>query len=368
MNITSMKEFAKKVLAIPWVRKTRIVLQSNLHKMLSLSKLFAVPYYLIFSRKFDREIFAFTHAVRQYNADIRRVLPSNIVIRRNIHRLEKGLIMENRRSIFALDYIEETIEAYQKMLTSPDHPHLEMGELQWAHDVLTQYFSVTDDSQPLIGRMKAVFEALPVPAGLNASKQATPYTHKTLKNIEIPSYEQFMALSRRRRSVRWFKDEKVPRELVDKAILAASQAPSACNRQPFSYRIFDDPQMVAEIGQIPFGTAGFAHNFPMVIVVVGDMSKFFAARDRHVIYIDSSLSIMAFLYALETLGLNSLTINCQDFSIIENRLKKALGLKPFERPILMLAVGYGQEDGMIPYSQKKPLEALRTYNQRGDQS
>ena len=368
MNITSMKEFAKKILAVPWIRKTRIVLQANLHQVLSLSKLLAVPYYLLVSRKFDREIFAFTHAVRQYNADIRRALPSNIVIRRNIHRLEKGLIMENRRSIFALDYIEETVEAYQKLLTSPDQAQLEVGEMQWAHDVLAEYFRVTDAGHPLIGRMKAVFEALPVPTGLNASKQTIPYRHDTLKNIEIPSYEQFMALSRRRRSVRWFKDEKVPRELVDKAILAAAQTPSACNRQPFSYRIFDDPQMVAEIGQIPFGTAGFAHNFPMVIVVVGDMSKFFAARDRHVIYIDSSLSIMAFLYALETLGLNSLTINCQDFSMIENRLKKALGLKPFERPILMLAVGYAKEDGMIPYSQKKPLEMLRMYNQRGDQS
>lgn len=365
MQIDKLKHFAKKILAIPWVRKTRIALQSSLHKMLSVSKLLAVPYYLVFSRKFDREIFAFTHAVKQYNADIRRVLPSNIVIRRNIHRLEKGLIMENRRDVFALDYIRETVEAYEKTVSSPASAQLEAEEIRWAHDVLAEYFRVTDASQPLIGSMKARFAALPVPGGTDAKQASIPYKHADLDTIDIPSYEQFMALSRKRRSVRWFKDQPVPRELVDKAILAAAQAPSACNRQPFSYRIFDDPQMVQEIGRIPFGTAGFAHNFPMVIVVVGDMSKFFAARDRHVIYIDSSLSIMAFLYALETLGLNSVTINCQDFSMIENQLKKALGLKPYERPILMLAVGYAKEEGMIPYSQKKPLDALRSYNQRG---
>jgi len=366
MQIDKLKHFAKKILAIPWVRKTRIALQSSLHKMLSASKLLAVPYYLVFSRKFDREIFAFTNAVKQYNADIRRVLPSNIVIRRNIHRLEKGLIMENRRDVFALDYIQETVEAYEKAVSSPEAAQLEAGEIHWAHDVLAEYFRVTDVSQPLIGTMKARFTALPVPAGADTKRSSIPYKHADLETIDIPSYEQFMALSRKRRSVRWFKDQPVPRELVDKAILAAAQAPSACNRQPFSYRIFDDPQMVQEIGRIPFGTAGFAHNFPMVIVVVGDMSKFFAARDRHVIYIDSSLSIMAFLYALETLGLNSVTINCQDFSIIENQLKRSLGLKPYERPILMLAVGYAKEEGMIPYSQKKPLDALRSYNQRGN--
>ena len=201
--------------------------------------------------------------------------------------------------------------------------------------------------------------------GFDCEKVFIPYPSKRRGAVQVPSYEAFMALSTRRRSVRWFKDQKVPRALVDKALAAAVQSPSACNRQPFSYRIFDDPDMVQEIAQIPFGTTGFSHNFPMIAVVVGDMSKFFAARDRHVIYIDSSLSIMAFLYALETLGLSSLTINCQDFSIIENRLKKSLGLKPYERPILMLAVGYAKDEGMIPFSCKKPLNRLRIYNTRG---
>ena len=366
MNINKLKEFTKKVLAIPVVRKTRIFIQSNLNKLLSLSKVFAVPYYLIFSRKFDREIFAFTHAVRQYNADLNRVQPSNVIIRRNIHRLEKGLIMEKRRTVFALDYIKETVDAYGQLLASPNKDVLETDEMRWAHDVLEEYFKVTDSSQGLIGRMKKQFEELPVPDGIQQSQKYIPYTYEALEDISIPAYDEFMALSKKRRSVRWFKEKKVPHDLVDKAILAAAQAPSACNRQPFNYRIFDDPAMVKEIATIPFGTAGYAHNFPMVVVVVGDMSKFFAARDRHVIYIDASLSIMAFIYALETLGLSSVAINCQDFNIIENRLKRALGLKHYERPILMLAVGYAKESGMIPYSQKKPLEGLRMYNYHGE--
>ena len=317
MNITRLKNLAKKVLAIPWIRRVRVFIQSNLSKFLSLSKLFAVPYYLIFSRKFDREIFAFSHAVRKYNQDLHQVLSSNVVIRRNIHRLEKGLIMENRRDVFALDYIRETIEAYERICKTQTEDEVDVGELQWAHDVLTEYFRVTDRGHKLIGAMKQRFDALPEPPGFDCEKVFIPYPSKRRGAVQVPSYEAFMALSTRRRSVRWFKDQKVPRALVDKALAAAVQSPSACNRQPFSYRIFDDPDMVQEIAQIPFGTTGFSHNFPMIAVVVGDMSKFFAARDRHVIYIDSSLSIMAFLYALETLGLSSLTINCQDFSIIE---------------------------------------------------
>jgi nitroreductase len=71
---------------------------------------------------------------------------------------------------------------------------------------------------------------------------------------------------------------------------------------------------------------------------------------------------MSFLYALETLGLSSVTINCPDFGIIENRFKKKLNLKLYERPILMIGVGYAKSEGRIPYSTKKSLDLLRSYN------
>ena len=37
------------------------------------------------------------------------------------------------------------------------------------------------------------------------------------------------------------QDLKVPREGIDQAMRAAAQSPSACNRQPFEFRVFDDP-------------------------------------------------------------------------------------------------------------------------------
>jgi nitroreductase len=103
----------------------------------------------------------------------------------------------------------------------------------------------------------------------------------------------------------------------------------------------------------------------MSIVVVGDLSNYFSSRDRHTMYIDASLSVMAFLYALETIGLSSVVINWPDFGLLEKKMKKKLNLKTYERPIMLLAVGYAKEDGMIPCSKKKPLEELRSYNDLG---
>jgi nitroreductase len=365
MNIAQVKKLASRFMAVPLVRKSINRFQLALYSILSTSKLLAVPYHLIFSRAFDREIYAYTTAIYQYNRNILHVLSTNVDLRRNIHRLEKGLIMENRRSVFALDYIQETVDTYTAVLKNPHEVSIEMSEVHWAHDVLEEFFSVTDPAHPLIHRLKLIFEELPQPAEVDKSERFAPFERRQRDDLKIPSYQSFLDLSLKRRSVRWFQDKKVPRGLVDKALVAASLAPSACNRQPFQYRIFDDPKLVNEVVRIPFNTAGFADNIPMVIVVVGDLSNFFSPRDRHVIYIDAALSIMSFIYALETLGLSSVTINCPDFGIIESRFKKKLKLKSFERPVLMIGVGYAKSEGRIPYSTKKPLDLLRSYNDVG---
>src|SRR5690606_19543880 len=122
-------------------------------------------------------------------------------------------------------------------------------------------------------------------------------------------------------------------ELIDRALEVAVQAPSACNRQPYHFRIFDTPERVREIASIPMGTRGFSDNFPAVAVVVGEQRAYFDERDRHVIYIDASLASMGFILALESLGLASCCINWPDMEPQESRMKAALGLGPDERVI-----------------------------------
>jgi hypothetical protein len=42
-----------------------------------------------------------------------------------------------------------------------------------------------------------------------------------------------------------------------------------------------------------------------------------------------------------------------------------LRLKPTERVIMLIAVGYADPEGIIPFSQKKTLDVLRSYNALG---
>ena len=171
-----------------------------------------------------------------------------------------------------------------------------------------------------------------------------------------------ISLAKRRRSVRWFLPRPVPREMIDAAIEVAGQSPSACNRQPFQFRIFDDPELVQRVVQLPMGTAGYGHNIPVMVVLIGQQRNYFDERDRHLIYIDGSLATMGFVYALEAQGLSSCCINWPDIESREAALGELLGLSGDERAVMCLAVGYPDPEGLVAYSQKKPLGQLRRYN------
>jgi nitroreductase len=109
------------------------------------------------------------------------------------------------------------------------------------------------------------------------------------------------------------------------------------------------------------GTKGFADNVPCTIVVSGDLSYYPTERDRHLIYIDSALAGMQLMLALETLGLSSCPINWPDLEDKEIKISNLLNLPQTIRPTMLIAVGYGANEGKIPYSQKKSANQLINY-------
>ena len=161
--------------------------------------------------------------------------------------------------------------------------------------------------------------------------------------------------------MRWFSDREVAREKVDAAVSVAAEAPTACNRQPYRFAIFDNQVDVQAVAEIPMGTRGFRSQIPGIIVVIGDLSAFFDVRDRHLIYIDSCLASMGLLLALETQGISSCVINWPDMPDREQRMRELLGLAEHERVIMLIAYGYPLEDGLAPFSAKAPLSEARSY-------
>lgn len=328
-------------------------------KLFSKNKYLSGIYYLIINNSFRREQQTVLTGKVKHIAEVRNKAGNNFQLVRNIHRIEKGLLMRPRRPVFAKDYIEETIDLFTVEWYKYD---IHNTQIQWFHNVLNEYFQTCDSDKVIDKQSERFYSLFTHQKGFNDfDNSKKPYSRKTVSLSSI-SYENFYQLSRQRRSIRWFLDKKVQRELIDKAITAAIQAPSACNRQPFEYRVVDDPDMLERVVNIPMGTKGYADNIPVMIVCIGNLDAYFSERDRHLIYIDSSLANMSLMLALETLGLSSCPINWPDIEAKEKEMANVLGLQMHQRPIMCIGLGYADPEGKIAFSEKKDLKFVRKYN------
>ncbi len=305
-------------------------------------------YFLLFDRSFRREQLAVMSGRQRFELQRRMPKGSNAMLRRNIHRLEKGLMMTPRKPVFAEDYIGETVAVYVKACVDEGFSR---SELQWANDVLSQYFAVVKQTTTIESALREYQQS-----SLATSSNCVPFPYGELPPHSC-QYEQFLSLCTHRHSVRWFKPVPVDPGMIGKAILAAAQAPSACNRQPYKFHLLYQDK-AAEAASLAMGTVGFAENIPALAVVVGDLSCYQEYRDRHLIYIDASLAAMQFMLALEALGLASCPINWPDIESREQSMQKLLALPVYHRPVMLIAIGYAAPTALVAYSQKKELEQL----------
>lgn len=365
--IEHAKALVYRLLANPLIRRAYVGANRATLGVAGSSRVASHAYHSLNPLPFSREEHAVLAGRKAYYEHLHQPARSMVQLRRNIHRLEKGLLMEPPRPVFAKDYIGETVEFFEAATAGrPAGMAIDQDEIRWARDVLGAYFErVTTD--PDVNQWKERFRtsraSAPTTEDVDPETPRVPYR----RDIAGPpvSYDALLALAMQRRSVRWFQQRPVPRELIDKALLIGRQSPTACNRMPYEIRIFDDPDLVTQVAAIPFGAAGYAHNIPVIAVVVGRLDSYFSPRDRHAIYIDASLAAMGFMYGLETVGLASSVINWPDFEPLERKMQRTLGLALSDRPVMLIAMGYHDPDGLVAGSVKKELDTFRSYNRVG---
>ncbi|MFC0771479.1 nitroreductase family protein [Terrimonas alba] len=272
--------------------------------------------------------------------------------------------MKERRAVFAVDYISGIVENYKILCEAyhKDSSTVDRDLIYWANSVIKTYFNSVDN-HPVIEQAKKTFSDVNhIANGSAKSEDLVPFV-RNVREYNSIRFEDLYKLAWQRRSVRWYLEKEVSRELIEKAISIATLSPSACNRQPFEFRIFDHTEKKNLVGAVPMGIKGFYTNVPVFVVVVGKLSAYISERDRHVMYIDCGLASMSFMFALETLGLSSMPVNWPDIEALERKMEKIIDLNDDERPLMLIGVGYADPNEKIPYSQKKSPGYLIRYNQ-----
>ena len=159
-----------------------------------------------------------------------------------------------------------------------------------------------------------------------------------------------------RRSIRVFKDESVPYDILEKCVNAARLAPSAMNRQLCEYVIVDDKQALAKVLDCAAKWAGaskpqggWSPQGRPTAYIVSLINKELAAQigcgSRNTDF-DAALAMENMVLVAEEEGLGS----CVMTGIDRDRLQQALNIPAEYEVAMLLALGYPDEKVVIEES------------------
>ena len=159
-----------------------------------------------------------------------------------------------------------------------------------------------------------------------------------------------------RRSIRKFKAQQVPQELMREIVAAAAFTPSWKNTQVTRYTVIENADMKAKIADE--ATLGFEHNkgiigsAPALVVVTmvhgrsgfeRDGSYSTSKEDRWEVF-DAGLATQSFSLAAHEKGLGSVILGIFD----EDKVAEIIGLDEGQKVAALVAVGYADEAPEAP--------------------
>jgi len=192
----------------------------------------------------------------------------------------------------------------------------------------------------------------------------------------------FLETLKRRRTVRQYSTERVPLDVVERAIEAAASAPSGANQQPWTFVTVTDPELKRRIrvaaeeeekrsygGRMsaewlaalePLGTDEHKPHLEdaPVVIVVFEQAYGLGPDGRKIkhYYVRESVGIAVgfLLAALNDAGLATLTHTPSPMAILREVLERPEN----ERAYVVIPVGYPAEDATVPVIAKKSLDEV----------
>lgn len=217
---------------------------------------------------------------------------------------------------------------------------------------------------------------------MNTEKHSLYPFDKITKEDTLKSSLGFKKQMEKRRSIRSFSSESVPKELIENIIMTASSAPSGANKQPWHFCAVSSKDIKKEIRKAaekeeyeayhgkmsqtwlndlkPFDTdwhKPFLEKAPWLIVVFKKpygMAED-GSKEQHY-YVNESVGIACgfLIAAIHQAGLVTLTHTPSPMAFLSKILKRPEN----ERPFLLLPVGYPEKGATVPNILKKGEEEV----------
>ncbi len=147
-----------------------------------------------------------------------------------------------------------------------------------------------------------------------------------------------------RRSIRKYTDKKVDKSKIEKIIKAGMYAPSAVNKQPWHFLVFEDKKKVSEIIQV-HPNAGMLEKASAGILICFDKDL---QHDDGYGPVDCSAATQNMLLAAHGLGLGACWIGVYPRAARIDALHKLFSLPEHVVPFAVISIGYPAQERKTP--------------------
>ncbi|MBL7201730.1 MAG: nitroreductase family protein [Anaerolineae bacterium] len=178
----------------------------------------------------------------------------------------------------------------------------------------------------------------------------------------LPSPAATLALLKGRRSIRAYKPDPIPEEVVEQLLEAGRWAPSASNRQPWAFVVVRDREILQQVAaHAAYYFVRWAHvgEAPLLVVLCGHRKS---RVYRQFLHEDIGLAGGQIMLQAAALGLGTCWIGGLD----RNAIAQILRVPDDWEVVGLLSIGYPAEEPTAP--RRRPLADVTHYDVFGNQS
>jgi nitroreductase len=179
---------------------------------------------------------------------------------------------------------------------------------------------------------------------------------------------KFLELVKIRQSSRKYTPQPVEPEKIHRCVEAARLAPSACNSQPWTFVVVDEPVLREKVAHetynalIPFNK--FVAQAPVIVAIVMEKPAAISQiggriKDKDFYLIDTGIVAEHFCLQAAEEGLGT----CMLGWFNEKNIQKLLNIPRNKRIGLLLTLGYS--DSRLREKTRKPFDNIIKYNNYG---
>ncbi|MBI2671684.1 nitroreductase family protein [Candidatus Woesearchaeota archaeon] len=167
------------------------------------------------------------------------------------------------------------------------------------------------------------------------------------------------AVIKERRSIRKYSDKMPKFEVIHNILESARSAPTSGNLQDFRFIVVHDKKTKEEIAEASLNQT-WMNSAPVFIVVCSDVQRlesFYKERAKDYSLQNSAAAAMLISLKAVDLDLSTCWVNIFD----QNAVSRILKLSPNIKPLIILTLGYKEENPKKPLL-KIPLSRITFFN------